>query len=104
MVARLVFKPQRAMWLGHSTSPVPLTHVNLSCKDANKFFLSKKHMHRGSSMHARRPELDTGTLQHTATAVVLVIVRNWTKHPITTSPCIMQLIKLITKLPNYLIT
>ena len=45
-----VFKPQRAMGLGHSTSPVLLTHVNLLCKDANKFtqfFLSKKHMHWG---------------------------------------------------------
>ena len=52
------FKPQRAMGLGHSTSPVLSTHVNLLCKDANKFthfFLSKKHMHWGSSMHARRP-------------------------------------------------
>ena len=37
MVARPIFKPQRAMGLGHSTSPVLSTHVNLLCKDANKF-------------------------------------------------------------------
>ena len=77
-MARPVFKPQRAMGLGHYTSPVLSMHVNLLCKDANKFaqfFLSKKHMHWGSSMHARRLYLDTGTLQHTATAIVHVIVQ-----------------------------
>ena len=54
---RAIFKPQRAMGLGHSTSPVLSTHVNLLCKDANKFtqfLLFKKCMHWGSSMHARR--------------------------------------------------
>ena len=58
VVAHPAFIPQRAKGLGHSTSPVLSTHVNLLCKDANKFahfFLSKKHMHWGSSMHARRP-------------------------------------------------
>ena len=78
VVARPVFKPQRVMGLGHSTSLVLSTQVNLLCKDANKFtqfVLFKKCMHWGSSMHACQPELDTGILQHIATAVLLVIVQ-----------------------------
>ena len=64
-----------AMGLGHYISPVLSTHVNLLCKDANKltqFFVIKKCLHWGSAMHARQRWLDTGTLQHAATAIVLV--------------------------------
>ena len=52
-MARPIFKPQRTMGLGHSTSPVLSTHVNGLCKDANKFtqFLLFK---KCNSMHAAK--------------------------------------------------